>query len=50
MSCTLMSRTLGKSSPGSMRAVWQGSAVPSGVIVRKTLPQPFMQRFGRVSW
>ena len=33
-----------------MRAVWQGSAVPSGVTVRNTLPQPFMHFFGRLSW
>jgi hypothetical protein len=27
--------------------VWQGSAVPSGVMVRNMLPQPFMHFFGR---
>ena len=32
-----------------MRAAWQGRAVPSGATVRNTLPQPFMQAFGRVS-
>ena len=31
------------------RAPWQGRAVPSGVTVRKILPQPFMQAFGRSS-
>ena len=32
-----------------MRAAWQGSAVPSGVTVRKIEPSPFMQAFGRRS-
>jgi hypothetical protein len=32
-----------------MRAAWQGSAVPSGVMVRKIEPQPFMHALGRVS-
>ena len=39
----------GKFRPGSMRAAWHGNAVPSGVIVRKIEPKPFMQGFGRLS-
>ena len=49
MSATLELATLGKDSPGSILAVWQGSAVPSGVMVRNTFPQPFMHFFGRSS-
>jgi hypothetical protein len=33
-----------------MRAVWQGSAVPSGVTVRNMLPQPLTHFFGLPSW
>ena len=49
MSCTLMSRTLGKAIPLIILAVWQGKAVPSGVTVKKMLPQPLVHFLGRFS-
>ena len=33
-----------------MRAVWQGSAVPSGVTIMIMLPQPFTHASGLPSW
>ncbi|HEU4708470.1 MAG TPA: MFS transporter, partial [Methylophilaceae bacterium] len=41
------SRTSGNSSPGSTRAEWHGSTVPSAVTIMNTSPQPFMHFFGR---
>ena len=49
MSSILNSLTLGQSSPGKSRAEWQGNAVPSGAMVKKVVPQPFMQALGRSS-
>ncbi|MCY1448492.1 hypothetical protein D9M71_651630 [compost metagenome] len=44
----LCSRTLGNAT-GNCRALWQGKAVPSGVMSRNRLAQPFMQVLGRSS-
>ena len=40
------SRTFGNARPGSIFAVWHGSAVPSGATVRNMLPQPLTHFFG----
>jgi hypothetical protein len=49
MSLSDRSRTFGNARPGSERAAWHGSAVPSGATPRNTEPHPFMHAFGRCS-
>ena len=50
MSRRLCSRTFGKLRPGSIFAVWQGKAVPSGATVRNMLPQPLTHFLALPSW